>query len=83
MSLQAVNWMLFMTFGIASLVVAFHKSHYMAKMPQWFCHSMHDLWEPALIWPKGDDHDKVPFPSYWPAQDELNVSRWEGIHETL
>ena len=27
-SLHAVNWMLFMTFGIVSLVVTFHRSHY-------------------------------------------------------
>ena len=26
-SLQAVNWMLSMTFGIASIFVAFHRSH--------------------------------------------------------
>ena len=53
-------------------------------MPWWLCCQVHDLWEPALIWPKGSDHGQVPSPSYQPGQDYLNdVWRWEGIPEAL
>ena len=63
-SLQAVKWMVFMTFGIAFQIVVFHMR---------LCDGLNPLGgsiarcvisgnKPALIWPEGCDHDQVLFP---------------------